>query len=138
MRLTHRVMEVGQTHPINYYETINYTLGGGRALRSQDVFRAGYLKAISTYCRQELLRQFRNNHEDHMIEEGTAPKADNFTNWNIVPDGILISFEDYQVGPHVMGQPELIVPYSALGGVLRVGDSKKRECLMKANQICPS
>ena len=30
----------------------------------------------------------------------------------------LISFEDYQVGPHSMGQPKIIVPYTVLRGLL--------------------
>jgi hypothetical protein len=138
LRLTHRVMEAGQMHPINYYETINYDLKNGKLFRPQDVFKPGYLKALSAYCRTELTRQFGENYKDPLLVEGTEPKRGNFADWNIVPDGILISFEDYQVGPHSMGQPSFVVPYSALIGSLKTKIHGQRRCLAKLNEICLS
>ena len=117
LRLEHQVMEAGQMHPINYYETINYDLQHGRQLRATDVFKRGYLKRLSIYSRKYL--------RDHYVvleaelDDGTQPIVDNFTNWNIVPEGVLLSFEDYQVGPHSFGQPEFVVPYSALEGTIQ-------------------
>jgi hypothetical protein len=118
LRLTHTVMALGQMHPIDYYETINYDLKKQRDLNARDLFRHGYLKAFSAYSRQDL----GDNYEiinDNWFNEGTAPRARNFKNWNIVPDGILISFEDYQVSSHSFGQPELIVPYARIRPVMR-------------------
>jgi hypothetical protein len=137
LRLTHRVMEPGQMHPINYYETINYDLRAGRELQPRDLFKSGYLVPLAAYCRTELVRQFGDSYKDPLLVEGTKPKAENFADWNIVPDGILISFEDYQVGPHSMGQPELVVPYSALSGSLKTRVHGQRRCLAKLNEICP-
>jgi hypothetical protein len=118
LRLTHSVMAAGQMHPIDYYETINYDLVKGRPLRAQDVFRRGYLKALSDYSRKWLRETYEIPNETWFME-GTAPRVRNFPNWNIVPDGILVSFEDYQVSSHNFGQPELIVPYSTLKRFLR-------------------
>jgi hypothetical protein len=117
-RLTHSVMAAGQMHPIAYYETINYDLRKGRPLRAYDIFKRGYLKTLSDYSRKSLRETYDLSAEDWLME-GTAPRARNFPDWNIVPDGILISFEDYQVGSHSFGQPELIVPYSVLKRSLR-------------------
>jgi uncharacterized protein DUF3298 len=64
-------------------------------------------------------------------QEGTRPRAENFMNWNIVPEGILISFEDYQVGPHSFGQPEFVVPFSHLKSAVR-RDGLRR--LLSANR----
>jgi hypothetical protein len=47
------------------------------------------------------------------------PTKDNFKNWNILPDGILIAFEDYQIASHSFGQAEMIIPYATLRRVLR-------------------
>jgi len=116
-RLTHSVMAAGQMHPIAYYETINYDLRRDRPLRAHDIFKRGYLKTLSDYSRKSLRETYELFADDWYIE-GTAPRARNFPNWNIVPDGILISFEDYQVGAHSFGQPELIVPYSELRCVM--------------------
>lgn len=117
LRLTHRVMAAGQMHPINYYETINYDLMRGRPLLARDVFRRGYLKVLSSYSRKYLNDTYEISHDD-WLNEGTAPRLRNFPNWNLVPDGVLVSFEDYQVSSHSFGQPELIVPYSEFRKVL--------------------
>jgi hypothetical protein len=120
LRLTHRVMALGQMHPINYYETINYDLAEGRQLRPTDVFKAGYLRALSQLCRDNLKETYDLNYTtDDWVREGTTPTPDNFKNWNIVPDGILISFEDYQIAAHSFGQAELVIPYAALKNALR-------------------
>jgi hypothetical protein len=59
------------------------------------------------------------------MNEGTRPIADNFISWNIVPEGVLLSFDDYQVGPHSFGRPELVVPFSALRNTVRQDTVKK-------------
>lgn len=117
LRLTHDVMAAGQMHPIAYYETINYDLDKHRPLRARDVFRRGYLPAFSSYSRKWLQDTYEI-FDKELLMEGTQARVENFPNWNIVPDGILISFEDYQVGSHSFGQPELIVPYSFLSRLL--------------------
>lgn len=117
LRLTHSVMAIGQMHPIDYYETINYELRKGKDLRPSDVFRRAYLTVITKYARQELKNKY--DLEDEWSKGGTAPKVHNFKNWNIVPDGILLVFEDYQIAAHSFGQAEMIIPFSALGRVLR-------------------
>lgn len=120
LRLTHSVMALGQMHPIAYYETINYDLQRGRTLNRNDIFKQGYLKVFSKYSRTLI----RNTYDltgttDDLLNEGTEPRQINFPNWNIVPDGILIAFDDYQIGSHSFGQLELIIPYTELKGVLR-------------------
>lgn len=120
LRLTHSVMALGQMHPINYYETINFDLRRGAELKHNDIFKKGYLIAFSSYCRTFVKENYRmNDPRDEWLNRGTEAKRSNFPNWNIVPDGILIAFEDYQIGPHSFGQLELIIPYSELKAVLR-------------------
>lgn len=120
LRLTYSVMALGQMHPINYYETINYDLQRGRVLNQHDVFERGYLKAFSDYSRTYIRDKFDlSGTNDDWLNKGTEARQTNFPNWNIVPDGILIAFEDYQIGSHSFGQVELIIPYGALKAVLR-------------------
>ncbi|HKV34273.1 MAG TPA: RsiV family protein [Pyrinomonadaceae bacterium] len=114
LRLTHSVMEAGQMHPIAYYETINFDLKKGRQLYAKDVFKRGYLKQLSRASRKQLYTF--SGLDASWIDRGTEPEVDNFRNWNLVPDGVLLSFEDYQVGPHSFGQPELVLPFTALRG----------------------
>lgn len=124
LRLTHEVMEAGQMHPIAYYETINFDLKRGRQLRTKDVFKRGYLKQLSTYSRKYLTDHYEIFDKD-WLERGTEPKVYSFQNWNIVPDGVLLSFEDYQVGAHSLGQPEFVVPFTALEDTVRQDTLRK-------------
>ena len=120
LRLTHSVMALGQMHPIDYYETINYDLQRGRTLKQQEIFKRGYLKIFSRYSRSFIRNAYDlTGTTDDWLNEGTKPRQTNFPNWNIVPDGVLVAFEDYQIGSHSFGQLELIVPYAELKGVLR-------------------
>ena len=124
MRLTHRVMAEGQMHPINYYETINYDLRNNRQLHERDVFRRGYLKVFSSYARKELTEKYDLG-LDWWVTKGTLPRQDNFANWNIVPDEILLSFEDYQVSSHSFGQPEFVVPYYVLKRTMQLSEVRR-------------
>lgn len=118
LRLTHSLMAAAQMHPIAYYETINFDLKKGRPLRAKDVFKRGYLKSFSTYSRKHLMDHYAIGNE-RWLDGGTEPRVKNFTNWNIVPDGVLLSFEDYQVSSHSFGQPEFVVPFSAMNGTIQ-------------------
>lgn len=113
IKFTHRVMSRGQMHPIDYPVTVNYDLALERPIQLRDIFKPNskYLTAISKYSYAELQRRYGDN---FMMKDGTAPKAENFEHWNLTPEGLLISFDDYQVGPHAMGQPVLLIPYAAL------------------------
>jgi hypothetical protein len=121
LRLSHIVMALGQMHPIDYYETINYDLQKGHDLHPTEVFRRRYLKAFSAYAREELKNKYDLDAEwsNEWLKRGTRPYEHNFKNWNITPDGILISFEDYQIAPHAFGQAEMIIPFQQLKRVIR-------------------
>jgi hypothetical protein len=48
--------------------------------------------------------------------DGASPADVNYRNWNITPDGLLITFDEYQVAPYAAGPQEIEVPYIALVG----------------------
>lgn len=52
----------------------------------------------------EALKEYINN-ATSMINNGTEPKAENFSVFTFTPDKIKIYFADYQVGPHSIGMP---------------------------------
>jgi hypothetical protein len=113
IKFTHMVMALGQPHPIYYPVPINYDLKNGKLLKLSNLFKqkSNYLAVFSRYCHDELKKKYGEN---GFMAEGTEPKAENYKNWNITPEGIMISFDDYQVGAHSMGQPVLTIPYSVL------------------------
>jgi hypothetical protein len=102
---------MGAAHPFHYAQTLNYDLGEARVLTLADLFEpsADYLDVLSEYSLNDLQRQGVLEWED-----GALPAAENFQRWNITPDGLLISFDEYSVAPYAAGPQAVLIPYSAL------------------------
>ncbi len=104
-------------HPGLNSLTLNYDLEHGKELSLADLFlpNSNYLEALSTYCTTELSKQ---PFFDGPFSEGAQPKPENYRNWNIASDGLLITFDEYQVAPYAAGPQKVVVPYSALSAVI--------------------
>lgn len=107
----------GAAHPGLNSMTINYDLEQGKELSLADLFlpNSNYLDVIATYCTTELGKQ---PFADPVFLEGAKPTTDNYRNWNITSDGLLITFDEYQVAPYAAGPQKVVVPYSALTSVI--------------------
>jgi len=107
----------GAAHPGLYSITLNYDLGQGRELALGDLFlpNSGYLEAIANYCVTELSKQ---PGFDEPFSDGVKPTPENYDNWNITPDGLLITFDMYQVAPGASGPIQVLVPYDQLQTVI--------------------
>jgi hypothetical protein len=107
----------GAAHPGLYSITLNYDLGQGRELALGDLFlpNSAYLEAIANYCVTELSKQ---PGFDEPWSDGAKPTPENYDNWNITPDGLLITFDMYQVAPGASGPIQVLVPYDQLQAVI--------------------
>ena len=103
----------GAAHPGLNSLTLNYDLGQGKELELTDLFlpNVTYLEAISKYCIAELSKQ---PFFDSSSSNGAQPTPENYRNWNITPDGLVITFDEYQVAPYAAGPQQVVVPYSEL------------------------
>jgi len=103
----------GAAHPGSYSITLNYDLGQGRELALGDLFlpNSEYLEAISRYSISELSKE---PFFDAAFTTGTDPTPDNYRSWNITPDGLLITFDEYQVAPYAAGPQQVVVPWAEL------------------------
>lgn len=108
-------------HPVNSFESVNYDLKTGRALRLRDIFKPGakYLQALSRLSRARLVELLQYSEADDWMKEGTAPAEKNFAAWNLTPGGLVLSFADYQVGPYAVGAPSVTIPLADLRGSLK-------------------
>lgn len=106
----------GAAHPGHYSYSLNYDLHEGRVLALSDLFQpdTDYLEAISAYCMNDLKTRGRLE-----WEEGAVPTPENYRVWNITPDGLLITFDEYQVAPYAAGPQAVMVPYDQLPGLIR-------------------
>jgi len=107
----------GAAHPGLYSITVNYDLGQGRELALSDLFlpNSNYLEVISNYCVAELSKQ---PFFDVPFSEGAQPTPENYRNWNITPDGLMITFDEYQVAPYAAGPQKVVVPYKELQAII--------------------
>jgi len=105
----------GAAHPNQYARVLNYNLIIGQEIVLADLFLPGtnYLQVISDYCVTDLKKRDRL-----MFDAGAQPQTDNYQNWNITPQGLLISFDPYQVAPYAMGPSTVTIPYGYLNHFL--------------------
>jgi len=103
----------GAAHPGDFSHTINYDLATGRELSLGDLFAPGsnYLETISNFCLEELRKK---PYSDSFTTNGADPVLENYRNWNITPDGLMITFDTYQVAPGAAGPQIVVVPYDQL------------------------
>lgn len=106
----------GKPRPFHYHRVINYDLENAQIFQLSDLFEPGeaYLDILSTYTQRILSRRLENK---EMVNNGTAPIANNFKNWNIKTNGLLITFEESQVAPYIYGAQSVLVPYSVLKSI---------------------
>jgi hypothetical protein len=104
-------------HPGSYSLTMNYDLAQGREHALDDLFlpNSNYLEIVSNYCTTELSKR---SYSDSFFLDGAKPTPENYRSWNITPDGLLVTFEAYQVAPYASGPQTIVVPFHALQAVI--------------------
>lgn len=109
--------DTGGAHPYLNILTVNYDLAQSRQVALSDLFlpQSNYLEVISNYCIAELSKQPGC---EGPFRDGTNPTLENYRNWNILPDGFLITFDMYQVAPGASGPQTVLIPYRELQAVI--------------------
>lgn len=102
----------GGAHGITYLYSYNYDLYQRKIITFDDIFFGDYLKEISKFCIEELTK--RDISEEEWIYEGAAPTPENYSIYNFLKDGILISFSEYQVGPYAIGIQQVYIEFANL------------------------
>ncbi|MEI7988578.1 MAG: RsiV family protein [Chloroflexota bacterium] len=103
-------------HPNQSTSSINEDLNQRKVLPLADLFypNAAYLPLISAYCTHQV-------QESQVLEnpDGAAATEENYRNWNITADGLLITFDPYQVASYAAGPQTVMVPYYILKDLIR-------------------
>ncbi len=108
----------GAAHPGDASQTATFNLETGRMLTLAELFvpNANYLDAISRYCVAQLGTRdigFQG------FELGATATQQNYRNWNITADGLMITFDEYQVAPYAAGPQTVMIPYKELAHILQ-------------------
>jgi hypothetical protein len=116
----------GAAHGSSFTAVLNYDVKNGKKLALADLFnpKSNYLNVISAYCLKDLKEQRKKQGEgsmlqDEMIESGASARGDNYEAWTITRKGLWITFDPYQVAAYAGGPQHVLVPYSALKGVIK-------------------
>ena len=107
----------GAAHPYQLHHAFNYDLERGRDVALGDLFLSGsdFLGTISKYCAAQLASRDIDFKD---FSQGADPTPDNYKNWNITPDGLLTTFDEYQVAPYAAGPQTVTVPYPLLKSMI--------------------
>ena len=111
------VYYAGAAHPGHYAITVVWDAGRGRALTTDDVFRAGWEEVLSREAIPVLERDLGEMADPTWIAEGAGPLAENFSRWALVEEGLVLFFDPYQVAPYAAGPQAITVPRAALADV---------------------
>lgn len=108
----------GAAHPYHLSYTSNYDLEAGKDIALADLFlpNSDYLETIANYCAAQL--SMRDIGFEGGFQQGAAPLPDNYKNWNITADGLLITFDEYQVAPYAAGPQTVVIPYGDIAQVI--------------------
>ncbi|MGB5833408.1 MAG: DUF4163 domain-containing protein [Thiohalocapsa sp.] len=92
----------------------------GRLLEPSDLFRSGsdWPRTLSDYCYKSLADREVFSGDIDWLRRGTAPKAENYQALLPRADGLHVVFEQYQLGPYVIGFHEVTVPYAEISQTL--------------------
>jgi hypothetical protein len=107
----------GSAHPGTHTRTVTYDLEAGSDVSLAQLFVSGsdYLTPIANYCIAQLKTR---NIGFEAFASGADPIPANYGSWNITPQGLMITFDEYQVAAYAAGVQEVVVPYTELQSVI--------------------
>jgi hypothetical protein len=105
----------GAAHPYHYTIAYTYDLANNRPMTLAELFQpdSPYLERMANYAIQELTER-----EVLFVPEGANPTEENYRHWNITPEGVMITFDEYQVAPYAAGRQQVTIPYSELADLI--------------------
>lgn len=96
--------------------TLNYNLLTGQRLDFMDLFEKPNLalELMSLWARSRLAPRLGPAGHSRMFEDGTAPLVENFSSLTLIPQGLRINFQPFQVAPWASGIQTLEMPLEEL------------------------
>ncbi|MCZ2121538.1 MAG: RsiV family protein [Anaerolineales bacterium] len=87
-------------------------------MKLAELFNADPLPTLAEYCKTELAK--REIGFDDVFLQGAEPTPDNYRNWNISVEGLVVTFDEYQVAPYAAGPQVVTIPFSVLKELINV------------------
>jgi hypothetical protein len=108
----------GGAHGGTIFTTFTFDLENETVLTLEDLFATGVdpYAVLSEISRKQLTVTLADFPD--FIEAGTEPTPENFANWVLTPDSLVLYFEEYQVAPYAAGPQKVTIPLTDLADVL--------------------
>ncbi len=104
-------------HSLDYHKSVNFDLHRSKMITEDDFFADSTLiKRISYLSRIELLK--RGTYDTSWVNNGTLPLIENFRNFNLGKNALIITFDPYQVGPYSDGSHRISLNYKLFDTLL--------------------
>ena len=96
--------------------TLNYSLVSGQRLGLVDIFEDpdAALAIMSAWSHKELSPRLGGMRQEQMLRTGLNPVPENFASLTLIPSGIRINFQPYQVAPGMAGAQKVEIPIEEL------------------------
>lgn len=106
----------GGAHPNNYLRSIRFLKDKLITIDTLLSYDKNMLRKMCTYSRSQFLSRddFKDKEIIQMMIEGTSEKTENYSNFAITNNGILVFFDYYQVAPYYYGVQKVLIPYNKL------------------------
>lgn len=111
----------GGAHGIPYTIMLHYDLKSNKNLILKDLFVANsdYLGTISKLSAEDLMvRSAEISSDTSFINNGTAPKEENFKNFSVKNDTLKLIFDPYDVAPYAAGPQLVKIPIAKLDNIV--------------------
>lgn len=117
-------------HPSVQTVTALYDLHTGQRYYLEDLLDRNGLETLAHLVRDKLKENpdYGEYTQDDAFFEGTEPTYDNYSRFALTREGVIFTFEKYQIFPGVAGSPSVTIPYSELVGTI---DPASPESLLK-------
>ncbi len=108
---------IGAANPANAITAINVDLATGMPLELTDVFTGEeFAFALDELARQQLIATLWQGDEAGFAEwVGDAAVIADFEHWSLSPAGLVMAWDEFAVGPGVLGAPSVLIPWSSIG-----------------------
>lgn len=108
----------GGAHGFHYTRVANAHLHPFQSLEFSDLFvdPQGAQDKVSAFAIRALLDPADERHprSEDWIRQGAGPDPRNFRTFNLTPQGLLLTFDEYQVGAYVEQTSEVLMPWASL------------------------
>ncbi|MGB6105986.1 MAG: RsiV family protein [Pusillimonas sp.] len=111
----------GSAHGISATQFLNWDNRAGKVLGLERILQPGQYDGYVAALRQAH-STWRASHPDARRDLDAFNRMWPFQvsdNFGFTDHGLIVKYDSYQLAPYSSGQPELLIPYAALQGVLR-------------------